>query len=123
MFINRIIKSWSTERLIQQIKTVESFPIENRKQHELDQMKSELKLREENNRVDYQYYKIVKLKPNGDKIGYYNSEIDPEDSWPTKDVDQAQILTKIEAESVMFYEKLKKQRFNTDYVVQMVGVY
>ena len=118
-FIKTIIKSWSIERLEQQIKKVESFPKENINQRELQLMKDELKSRGN----DYQYFKLVKVSITGEKIGYYNSDLDPEDSWPTKDVDSAQILTRDQVKSVMVIVNLQKKHFKTQYHVQEIGVY
>ena len=72
---------------------------------------------------DYMYFKLIKESSTGEKIGYFNSDIDPEDSWPTTDVDQAQILTKEQVKSVKMIESLKKKRLNTQYQVREIGVY
>lgn len=72
--------------------------------------------------VKDKYYKVIKLTASGEKIGYYNSDLDPEDSWPTKDVDLAQILTHEQAKSVKFISELRKQTFNLDYSIHIIEV-
>lgn len=68
------------------------------------------------------YYKLVKVSDNGSKIGYYNSDIDPENSWPTTNVDLAQILSSNEVKGVMWLEKIRKKRFNLDYSIHQIEV-
>lgn len=70
-----------------------------------------------------EYFKLVKVSTSGDKIGYYNSDIDPEDSWSTKNVDNAAILNKEEVYGVMTIEKVKKEVLNSEYSVYAIGVY
>ena len=72
---------------------------------------------------EYKYFKLVKVSNTGEKIGYYNTDIDPEDSWPTKDVDSAQILTREQVKSVMVIQNLMKKHFDTQYQIQEIGVY
>lgn len=72
---------------------------------------------------EYDYFKLVKISITGEKIGYYNTDLDPEDSWPTTNVDSAQILTKEEVESVMVIQDLMKKHFNTQYQIRRIGVY
>ena len=72
---------------------------------------------------EYKYFKLVKVSDTGEKIGYYNSDLDPEDSWPTKNVDLAQILTGEQVKSVMVIVNLQKKHFNTQYQIQEIGVY
>lgn len=67
-------------------------------------------------------YKLVKLSECGTKIGYYNSELNPEDSWPTKDVDKALILTENEVKGIMLIEDVTKQRFNTKHSIFKIQV-
>lgn len=68
------------------------------------------------------FYKLVKLSASGEKIGYFNNDIDPEDSYPTMDVDEAQILSSKEAKSMLIYESFKKQTIGTTYTVQKIEV-
>ena len=72
---------------------------------------------------EYKYFKLVKVSDTGEKIGYYNSDLDPEDSWPTKNVDLAQILTVEQVKSVMVVVNLQRKHFNTQYQIQEIGVY
>lgn len=72
---------------------------------------------------EYTYFKLVKLTASGEKIGYYNSNLDPEDSWPSKNVDNAQVLTEDECEGVLLIANLEKKRFNLDYTIQKIGIY
>ena len=74
-------------------------------------------------RDEYKYFKLCKISITGEKIGYYNSNLDPEDSWPTKNVDLAQILTGSQVQSVMMIQSLMKKRFNPQYEIQTIGVY
>lgn len=78
-----------------------------------------------NSAYEYKYFKLVKLSIDGDKIGYYNTDLDPETSWPTKDVDLAIVLTKEQVKSIMTIEKMKNKLFNTNelYQIQSIGVY
>lgn len=72
---------------------------------------------------EYEYFKLVKVSITGEKIGYYNNDLDPEDSWPTKDIDSALILTREQVESVMVIQNLMKKTFNTQYQIRRIGVY
>ncbi len=72
---------------------------------------------------EYTFFKLVKLSPAGEKIGYYNTEIDPENSWPTQNVDLALILTKEQVKSVMFIQDLMKKHYNTQDQIREIGVY
>ena len=77
----------------------------------------------EKNKDEYKYYKLCKVSSIGEKIGYFNGDLDPEDSWPTKDVDLAQILTKEQVKSIMVIQNLMKKRLNTQHQIQIIGVY
>lgn len=68
------------------------------------------------------YFKLVKVSSSGEKIGYYNSFLDPEDSWATKNVDMAAILTKEEVDGVMLIANIHKEVFNASYSIHVIGV-
>lgn len=76
-----------------------------------------------NNNNEYKYFKLIKESLVGEKIGYYNSDIDPEDSWPTEDVDLAQILTKEQVKSVMVIQNLMNKHYDVQYKIRSIGVY
>lgn len=69
------------------------------------------------------HFKLIKLTPEGDVIGYYNTNIDPESSWPTKNVDEAQILTAEEVKSVKTYNKLVEKYTGIKQNIHEIGVY
>lgn len=69
------------------------------------------------------HFKLIKLTPEGDVIGYYNTNLDPETSWPTKNVDEAQILTKDEVNSVKTYNRLVSKYTGVEHVIHEIGVY
>lgn len=70
-----------------------------------------------------EYFKLVKVSDNGSKIGYYNSDIDPESSWPTTNVDLAQILSTNEIKGIIVLENIRKRHFNLDYSIHQIRVY
>jgi hypothetical protein len=69
------------------------------------------------------YFKLVKLDDNGSKIGYYNSSIDPESNWPTKNVDEAQILTAEEVQGVKALYRIIDKHTNSKTVIHEIGIY
>ena len=74
-------------------------------------------------RHEFEYFKLVKLSPAGEKIGYYNSNIDPQSSWPSTHVDNAQLLTKKELQSFKMFWNRIESIINSGCTIQEIGVY